>query len=138
MSAGMSVEDRFAIQDVMSNYARGVDERNQALYRSCFADDVEIVGFGDGVVTGGDAWAESVWQQLERFGNTQHLLGPVACQVDGDTASARTDVQALHFMADDPEKTLILWATYFSDFKKINGEWRISRHELVRRGVKID
>ena len=40
------VADRIALMDVMLKYAKGVDERDMALYRSVFADDVEIVGFG--------------------------------------------------------------------------------------------
>mgnify|MGYP000108700025 FL=1 len=46
------LEDRLAIQDVMTNYAAGVDDRDMAQYRRCFADDVEIVGFGGGSVVG--------------------------------------------------------------------------------------
>lgn len=133
----MSAEDRFAIQDVMSRYAAGVDERDQALYRSCFADDVEIVGFGGGTVTGGDAWAASVWEKLEAFGATQHLLGPVYAQLDGDSANVRTDVQALHYMADKPKDTLTLWATYLTNMRRIDGDWKITRHELVRRGMQM-
>ena len=133
----MSAEDRFAIQDVMSRYAAGVDDRDQALYRGCFADDVEIVGFGGGTVVGGDAWAESVWEKLEAFGATQHMLGPVYARINGDTANVRTDVQALHYMAADPEKTLTLWATYLTDMAKQDGEWKITRHELVRRGTQM-
>ena len=38
------LEDRLAIQDVMTRYAAGVDDRDFEQYRGCFADDVEIVG----------------------------------------------------------------------------------------------
>ena len=41
-----TLADRAAIQDVMLKYAAGVDERDLELYRSCFADDVEILNFG--------------------------------------------------------------------------------------------
>lgn len=34
------VADRIALMDVMLKYAKGVDERDMALYRSVFADDV--------------------------------------------------------------------------------------------------
>ena len=30
----------------MLRYAAGVDELDMDMYRSCFADDVEVVGFG--------------------------------------------------------------------------------------------
>ena len=65
------------------------------------------------------------------------MLGPVYAEVKGDHADVRTDVQALHYMADDPETTLTLWATYVTEMKKLEGTWKISRHELVRRGTRI-
>ena len=110
-----NADDRIALQDVMLRYASGVDDRDMALYRSCFADDVEVVGFGDsGPVNGVDAWCDYVANALERFGPTQHMLGPQLATVNGDDAHCRTDVQALHYMKDDPETTLTLWATYRS------------------------
>ena len=39
--------DRIACQDVMLKYASGVDDRDMVRYRSCFADDVEVLGFGE-------------------------------------------------------------------------------------------
>ena len=59
------VADRIALQDVMLKYAAGVDERDFALYRSCFADDVEVVGFGEQTVRGADAWLDFVKTALE-------------------------------------------------------------------------
>ena len=137
MSDIATVADRIAIQDVMSNYAAGVDERDLKRYRRCFADDVVIVGFGEGITEGADQWVSDVIGKLEVFGATQHMLGPVYAEIAGDNADVRTDVQALHYMANDPETTLTLWATYVTEMKRIDGTWKISRHELVRRGTRI-
>ena len=131
------LEDRLAIQDVMTRYAAGVDDRDFEQYRGCFADDVEIVGFGGDPVIGAARWPEDVKGKLAVFGQTQHMLGPQLVSIEGDKASARTDVQAMHYMADDPETTLILWATYFTDLKREVTGWKIARHELVRRGTRI-
>ena len=137
MSDIATVADRIAIQDVMSNYAAGVDERDLDRYRRCFADDVVIVGFGDGTTQGADQWVTDVIGKLEAFGATQHMLGPVYAEVIGDHADVRTDVQALHYMANDSDTTLTLWATYVTEMKRIDGAWKISRHELIRRGTRI-
>ena len=137
MSDIATVADRIAIQDVMSNYAAGVDERDLDRYRRCFADDVVIVGFGDGTTQGADQWVTDVIGKLEAFGATQHMLGPVYAEVTGDHADVRTDVQALHYMANDPDTMLTLWATYVTEMKRIDGAWKISRHELIRRGTRI-
>jgi 3-phenylpropionate/cinnamic acid dioxygenase small subunit len=131
------LEDRLAIQDVMTNYAAGVDDRDMAQYRRCFADDVEIVGFGGDSVVGADLWVAEVVEKLAAFGQTQHMLGPQLVQIDGDVASVRTDVQALHYLIDDPETTLILWATYRTNMRREGAVWKIARHELVRRGTRL-
>jgi hypothetical protein len=90
------VADRIALMDVMSKYAKGVDERDLVLYRSVFAEDVEVVGFGPATVRGAEAWTAFVEKALEAYGATQHMLGPQLASVDGDSAHCRTDVQALH------------------------------------------
>ena len=132
------VADRIALQDVMLRYAAGVDERDMDMYRSCFADDVEVVGFGDATVHGAEAWVDYVVNALERFGPTQHMLGPQLATVDGDEAQARTDVQALHYLKEPEGGTLTLWATYKSNMRRIDGAWKIVRHELVSRGTKVE
>ena len=131
------LEDRLAIQDVMTNYAAGVDDRDMAQYRRCFADDVEIVGFGGDAVVGADQWVAEVVEKLAAFGQTQHMLGPQLVQVDGDVATVRTDVQALHYLMDDPESTFTLWATYLTNMRREGAVWKIARHELVRRGTRL-
>jgi 3-phenylpropionate/cinnamic acid dioxygenase small subunit len=131
-----NLEDRLAIQDIMTRYAAGVDDRNLQMYRECFADDAEIVGFSGGPIYGADVWLEEVKSKLEAFESTQHMLGPQLVSITGDEASTRTDVQALHYLSDKPDTTLTLWATYFTNYRRIDGDWKIVRHELVRRGSR--
>ena len=129
-------DDRIKLQDVMLSYAAAVDDRDMVRYRACFADNAEIVGFGDATVTGADTWTASVESQLEGFSATQHLMSPQLATISGDTASARTDVQALHILKDRPDAMFTLGATYLSDFVRTGGGWKITRHELVVRGTR--
>jgi len=128
--------DRFAIQDVMARYAAGVDERDFDLYASVFHADVEVVGFSESAFQGRDAWVAHVREQLEKYSSTQHLLGPVYAEIDGDRARCRTDVQALHYLAGAEDDILTLWATYRTEMRRDGDGWRIVRHELVRRGLR--
>ncbi|MCZ6888551.1 MAG: nuclear transport factor 2 family protein [Gammaproteobacteria bacterium] len=128
--------DRIALQDVMLNYAAGIDERDFELYRSCFADAVEVLGFGPTPIHGVDVWLDFVKNALDRFGSTQHMLGPQLATVDGDTAHTRSDLQALHVLKEPEGETYILWATYETDMARIDGAWKITRHRLVSRGSK--
>ena len=127
------VADRIALMDVMLRYAKGVDQRDMALYASVFAEDVEVVGFGAKHLPRPDAWVAYVKKALEAYGPTQHMLGPQLATVYGDIAHCRTDVQALHYMKDELTKTLTLWATYNTDIKRVGGEWRISAGEQADR-----
>ena len=129
-------DDRRQLQDVMLAYAAAVDDRDMARYRACFADDVEIVGFGQETITGADNWTASVESQLEAFSATQHLMSPQLATVSGDTASARTDVQALHVIKDGDGAMFTLWATYLTNFVRTGEGWKIARHELVVRGTQ--
>jgi ketosteroid isomerase-like protein len=131
------VADRIALMDVMCKYAKGVDERDLALYRSVFADDVEVVGFGPETVRGAEAWTAFVKNALEAYGATQHMLGPQLATVEGDSARCRTDVQAHHYLKNRPDTTLTLWATYETEMQRIGGEWKIKRHKLVSRGTRV-
>ena len=129
-------EDRRQLQDVMLSYAAAVDDRDMARYRACFMDDAEIVGFGEATIRGADVWTTSVESQLEAFSSTQHLMSPQLATISGDTASARTDVQALHVLKDSDGAMFTLWATYLTDFVRVDKGWKISRHELVIRGTQ--
>ena len=96
-----------------------------------------LSGLATESLEGADQWVTDVIGKLEAFGATQHMLGPVYAEVTGDHADVRTDVQALHYMANDPDTTLTLWATYVTEMKRIDGAWKISRHELIRRRAHV-
>lgn len=130
--------DRIALQDVMLNYAAGADERDHERYKACFSPEVEVHNFGTQTYYGRDAWLEYVWQALEKYSSSQHLLGPQFATIIGDRASTRSDVQALHFTRDDEPKKVILWATYNTDMARIEGQWQIVRHDLAVRGTYAD
>jgi 3-phenylpropionate/cinnamic acid dioxygenase small subunit len=130
--------DRIALQDLMLNYAAGIDERDFERYKGCFAQDVEVSNFGTETYRGLDAWLEYVWEALEKYSSTQHLLGPQLATVEGDRANTRSDVQALHFTKEDTPKKFILWATYNTDMARIDGQWKIVRHDLTVRGTHAD
>ena len=129
-------DDRRQLQDVMLSYAAAVDDRDMARYRACFAEDVEIVGFGEAVVKGADTWTASVESQLEAFSATQHLMSPQLATVSDDAASARTDVQALHVLKAGDGAMFTLWATYLTNFIRTADGWKIARHELVIRATQ--
>jgi hypothetical protein len=99
-------------------------------------DNVEILDFGESTINGRDNWVTFVKEALNAYGPTQHMLGPQFATIDGDEAHCRTDVQALHYLKEPEGEILTLWATYETDMKRVNGDWKISRHRLVSRGIR--
>lgn len=130
------LEDRLAVQDVMLRYASTVDERDYEGYRALFTKDVVVVGMGANDMHGIDEYYPWWKEAIDKYANTQHMLSPTFAEFEEDKAYTRTDVQALHFFPGDAETTLIFWGTYKTDMTRVNGEWKISRHELVARGIK--
>lgn len=125
--------ERIALQDVMLNYAAGVDDRDFDQYRDCFSEDVIVLGMAPEPVYGLDNWMDFVRKALSKYGATQHMLGPQLASIKGDNATTRTDVRALHCLKDEPGKTFTLWATYRSEMIKVDGQWKIQKHELIPR-----
>jgi len=123
--------DRIELQDVMLKYAAGIDEQHEQLLRSCFAEDLIAPGFRSRAIVGVDAWIAYLRKELAPFSSTQHMLGPVLATLDGDTAQARTDLQAMHVFKEPEGKILLLWGTYNTGLVRREGRWLIARHELA-------
>lgn len=80
--------DRVEIYELLSRYARGVDQRDWALWRSVFTEDAYLDYRSAGGIDGD---RETVGAFLEKalaaFAVTQHFISNVECEIDGDTAS---------------------------------------------------
>jgi len=133
-----AADDRHAIQDLIATYAACIDDRDFDRYRECFAEDVEFVGFGKQTVRGIESWMLFVHDTLERYRATQHMLGVPLIEIDENSATMRTDLQACHFPKDPESKTFILWATYETKLVRTAAGWRITHHRLVPRAHKYE
>jgi len=129
--------DRQALADVMSHYARAIDERDLEGFERLFAPDVEVVGFGPKPLGSASDWVAFVTKTLAGFDSTQHMLGPQLAEIDGDTADARTDLQAIHRLKEPKGEIFTLWGTYATRMRREQGSgaWKITRHELVVRAT---
>lgn len=138
--AYLSPADRIALQDVMLNYAAALDERDISRYSACFADAVQVVNFGDRTFHSRRDWVDYVWQALDQYSATQHLLGPqyaVLAEANSNgnaRASTRSDVQATHVTKAGGSR-FTLWATYYTDMEKFDDQWLITRHALQVRST---
>jgi hypothetical protein len=87
------VSDRDEIVDVLVRYATGIDQRDWALFRTCFTDDCAL-DYGD-IGTWHSADAVTQFMAKSHSGPSVHRLTNFVVTVDGDTAEARTYVDAV-------------------------------------------
>lgn len=130
--------DRAEISDVICNYARGVDSHDWTLFRSCFADEIEadFSSLGDmGHFRGSaDKWVKLARGLMEALDATQHLMGNIQVEVNGDEAVGRSYLQAQHVHAEDlGGNQYIIAGHYRWDMVRTPQGWRVRRYSLTKQ-----
>lgn len=133
-----ALADRAEISDLICNYARSVDTRDWPLFRSCFADEIEadFSSLGDmGFFRGSaDEWVELARGLIENLDATQHLMGNIQVEIDGDRAIARCYVQAQHVRAEDLGGNLYIIAGHYRhEMIRTAQGWRSQRYSLTKQ-----
>lgn len=123
-------DDRQDISDLLVRYATGIDRRDWPLFRTVFTADCEL-DYGEiGAWAGVDAVTEFMEQAHAMAGHTLHRLTNQAIAVDGDTAVARTYVDAL-IMLQDNESGVNGIGVYDDDIVRTADGWRIARRRFT-------
>ena len=124
-------EDRQDISDLLVRYATGIDRRDWPLFRTVFTDDCEL-DYGEiGIWRGIDAVAEFMEQSHATAGHTMHRLTNQVIEVDGDTARARTYVDALIMLADNSSGVNAA-GFYDDEFVRTEQAWQIARRRFTQ------
>jgi len=124
-------EDQQDIAAVLLRYATGIDRRDWPLFRTVFTDDCEL-NYGEiGSFTGVDAITEFMQQAHAMAGHTMHRLTNQAIAVDGDTAEARTYVDAL-IMVGDSGSGVNAAGFYDDELIRTDDGWRVARRRFVQ------
>lgn len=85
------IEDRVAIDDLLTRYATAVDTKNWDLYRQCFTPNAFIDYTSAGGIKGTlDEVTEWLARVMPIFVMTQHLVVNREVTIDGDTARSRS------------------------------------------------
>jgi 3-phenylpropionate/cinnamic acid dioxygenase small subunit len=124
-------EDRQDITDVLLRYATGIDRRDWPLFRTVFADDCEL-DYGEvGSWKGVDAVTEFMQQAHAMAGHTMHRLTNQVITVDGDTAEARTYVDALIMLGDNTSGVNAA-GFYDDELVRTDDGWRVARRHFTQ------
>lgn len=141
--------DHQEISTLLARYTRGLDDHDWEAVTSCFEPTARFVHPG-GAQEGADAIVERARAALTPLTASQHLLGTILVEVDGDTARASTYFQAQHVRDGTPGGSLFIIAgTYDDDLVRGADGWRIRERrqtytwrdgnpEVVRRPPPVD
>ncbi|GAA4809961.1 nuclear transport factor 2 family protein [Sphingosinicella ginsenosidimutans] len=123
--------DKQACVELVYRFARGLDRCDEAIVRSVFhADGTDDHGQFKGTVDEFVAWVFPVLATMER---TQHVIGNVLVEVDGDRAWAESYFVAYHDLVNAYGGSLrtTVAGRYLDRFERRGGEWRISHRKFV-------
>ncbi|AMN46242.1 dehydratase [Steroidobacter denitrificans] len=82
-----ALSDKLEIQEALARYARAVDDKDWALWKTVFTPDAHIdYRSAGGSVGGRDEIANWLRDSLEHFSMTQHYITNIEIELDGDEA----------------------------------------------------
>jgi 3-phenylpropionate/cinnamic acid dioxygenase small subunit len=118
--------DKAQITEVLIRYATGIDFKDWALFRTCWADDVDV-DYGDlGRFTDPDEFTALMRQIHDGMGQTYHRISNPAIDVDADRATARSYVHAvLMAVPGDSTSWIDALGHYDDELARTADGWRI-------------
>jgi len=131
MDLQMLLDER-EIKRGLSRFSRILDIKSYDDVAQVFADDVAF-NYGIGGEQVGLLKLRALFQQfLDHCGPTQHLIGSILVDIDGDTAVSRSYVQARHQRDDDPMGPVLdTNGEYIDQWERRSEGWRIVRRDSV-------
>ncbi len=125
-----TIADRLALNDLVYDYARAVDNRDKDLMRTLFAPDAQIVVPGveldslDDFIRGLDG--------LDRFTATMHCVHNHQLVVTADTAKGQCYCIASHLYLVDAAPWKMDWGIRYRDRYRRNADgWIFSYRRLI-------
>jgi len=123
--------DKHAVEELMLQFGRALDTRDFALYRSCFAEQIdvdfrELTGFTPALVCA-DLWTEFAERALAPW-LTHHQYSNVSITVNDDRASGTIYMVARHARRDDTTRFNTQYGWYRNAFERCDEApgWRIT------------
>jgi len=123
----MTLEDRAAIQDLLSRYCQYTDSADQAGWVGLFTEDGSMdLGMGDPPFVGREALG--AFSSRLRAGGGLHMSANPVIEQDGDEASVASYVVVVGG-EDDPR--VRLGGRYLDRLRRVDGDWRFASRQLV-------
>lgn len=133
----MTLEALLAEREIaraLTRFARAMDDRDWDGLLAILAPDA-TGELGEGPLASPAAIVGTIRRYLDACGPTQHLLGNLLVEVDGDRAQSRCYVSDMHLglgaMAGETFATL---GDYHDTWRRIDGQWRLAHRTKHNRG----
>jgi uncharacterized protein (TIGR02246 family) len=131
----VSLEDRFAINDLFIRYATALDNGDVEGIVSCFTEDGSL----ESPAVGGYAGRAGVREFAVRFARfrergfqLRHVLTNLAAAVDGDRAHATAYL--VNIITANGESKMMPPGRYDCDLRRVDGAWLFQRRLVVLDG----
>jgi hypothetical protein len=129
--------DHLALTNQLSRFARMLDQRDWEAVPSIFAAEISF-DYGEGEQSGLPALLATFRKYLDICGPTQHLLGSIIVEINGDTARTQAYVQARHQGAAGKEGSFLdSNGDYIDQWVRQESGWLITRRDarwLIYKG----
>ena len=124
--------DEREIMRGLARFARILDAKQWAALDEVFASDISFdYGSGDDE-HGIAALTNQMCRFLDTCGPTQHLIGSIMVDIDGDSAISRAYVQARHQRRNDPAGPVFdTNGEYVDRWERRATGWRIVRRDAI-------
>jgi hypothetical protein len=133
----MDLGDKIAVAEIVYRYALGVDQRDWAVYRSVFADSVNI-DFSSFDPTlrpreiVADDWVAGIRPLFDGLAASQHAMTNPLVTVKGDAATITMGVRAHHvYDPDDPASWYTVGGYYDDTLVRVDSRWLLTGVRLT-------
>ena len=129
-----SSNDEREIYRNIVRFARAMDDRDWAAIADIATADA-TAELGTGPLVGRDEIVALIRTFLDECGPTQHLVGNVLIDIDGDTARSRAYVSDMHLGAGELAQTSFrTLGDYHDEWAKADDGWRMTHRTKHNRG----
>lgn len=134
----MTLEDLLAERTIYRQliaFARAMDERDWTALDDIAAEDIHAE-LGMGEIIGRDKVVAFMRGFLDRCGATQHMLGNVIIDVDGDSAESSAYVCDMHLgSGEHQEQSFRTLGLYRDRWQRSDGRWLLVHRVKDNRGT---
>jgi hypothetical protein len=140
----LSLEDRFALHDLLTRYAYAIDvESTEEDFLDMFTEDAVLISPSNGNYQGPEGVKRFRNERLARKGKIQVRHAITNFWAEGDSKNATVNAYFVHFKtqvdAPTPEGRQVMLnysGSYHCTAKKIQGKWKFAIRTVYMDGIK--